>query len=77
MMMKVLRRRVKLVEEKGDSMKDQVWSSNPWASLPCGRQDCLVCFKKSQDKTGQDCRARGVLYENTCDLCKVMGKVVK
>ena len=45
MMMKVLRRRVKLVEEKGDSMKDQVWSSNPWASLPCGRQDCLVCFK--------------------------------
>ena len=65
------------MEEKGDAIKDQVWSSNPWAGLDCERHDCLVCYTKDQGATGQDCRARGVLYENTCGLCKAKGKEVK
>ena len=74
----ILSKKVKIVEEKGDTLKFQVWSPNPWRGEDCRRPDCMICLGKEQgEKGGGDCRSRGVLYENTCQPCKVRGVEAK
>ena len=63
--------KVKIVEETGDTVKDTVHKSNPWAGGDCQREDCLLC--RSGDKNG-DCRRRNLVYKTQCGECKEKGK---
>ena len=64
--------RVKVVEKAGQTVKNVLQRSNPFAKRECGRQDCLVC------KVGKprDCRKRGCVYQLKCkeDMRKYRGQ---
>ena len=67
-------RRVKLVEEGGLTLADQLVKSNPFSSPTCNRGNCQVClFKGSR---GQ-CQSRSVTYSNTCLKCSEKGESFK
>ena len=64
--------RVKVVEKAGQTVKNVLQRSNPFAKRECGQQDCLVC------KVGKprDCRKRGCVYQLKCkeDMRKYRGQ---
>ena len=62
----------KVVERGGIKMSINV-KSNPLGKKSCWSNDCPVC--KGGDE-GRNCRARGAVYEQRCQICKREGKEV-
>ena len=54
-------------KRSGNSTKQLLIKSNPWAGSSCGRDKCMSCL--FTDKP-QNCFAKGVVYDITCKECK-------
>ena len=57
---------VKIVEMGGQTLKDKICKSNPWAGKLCGHEQCFSCM----NGYGGDCRRKNVGYKITCSECK-------
>jgi hypothetical protein len=66
-------RRIRIVERAGVSLKQKLFSSNPWAREGCARKDCFPC--RSGAGEGGVCRRENLTYVIDCITCKNMGKV--
>ena len=64
-------RRIRVVERAGISLKNKLFSSNPWAKDGCGRNDCFPC--KPGAGEGGICRRENLTYVMTCGTCSVNG----
>jgi hypothetical protein len=64
-------RRIRIVERAGVSLKNKLFSSNPWAKDGCGRHDCFPC--KPGAGEGGVCRRENLTYVMTCGTCSVNG----
>jgi hypothetical protein len=62
--------RIRIAESAGMALSRLLPSTNSWGPVDCGRLDCVPCSQ--QDESQQDCRRRNILYENQCQLCKVV-----
>ena len=67
-------RRVKVVEEGGQTLSSQLVRSNPLGDKTCRRENCQVCLFKGGK--GQ-CKLRSACYVNTCLICKQRGLNIK
>ena len=54
--------KINVVEKAGVTVKRAIQRSNPFGMSNCQRNDCKVC----ELNNGQDCKARGCVYEITC-----------
>ena len=63
---------VKMVERAGMSIKNLIWTADPWGGVPCRSLDCGVCQNEDQEK--QICGIRNVIYSNSCVTCKKSGR---
>ena len=56
-------------------LKSMIWKSDPWDQDPCTRPKCRVCPQRiplpGEKSAGPtiSCRARSILYSNTCVDC--------
>jgi hypothetical protein len=64
-------RRIRIVERAGISLKNKLFSSNPWAKDGCSRDDCFPC--KPGAGEGGVCRRENLTYVMTCGTCSVNG----
>ena len=64
--------RLKIVERTGTKLVDLITRSNPWQGLDCQRENCLLCFTKSQTEKlkSQECTKRNIVYETRCRTCE-------
>ena len=64
--------RLKLVERTGSKLVDLITRSNPWQGLDCQRENCLLCFTKSETEKlkTQECTKRNIVYETRCRTCE-------
>ena len=73
------RRSVRVVERPGKMLKSMLWKPDPWGNEPCTREKCIVCQQRGPlpgekaARIGASCRARSVLYSNTCVDCVKIG----
>ena len=51
---------------------DLITKSNPWQGHDCKRENCLLCFTKSQTEKlkSQECSKRNIVYETRCVTCE-------
>ena len=63
---------IKVVERGGTRMVTNV-KSNPLGERSCWSEGCPVC---RGEERGKNCRARGPVYEQRCQICKKVGKEV-
>ena len=64
---------VRVAETAGMALSRLLPSTNPWGAGDCGRQDCPVC--EQGDEVPQNCKKRNILYESSCQICQVDGKI--
>ena len=64
-------RRIRIVERAGVSLKQKLFSSNPWAKEGCNREDCFPC--KSEGGEGGICRRENLTYKIDCMYCSKLG----
>ena len=64
-------RRIRIVERAGVSLKNKLFSSNPWAKDGCGRHDCFPCNPWAGE--GGVCRRENPTYAMTCCTCSFNG----
>ena len=64
-------RRIRVVERAGISLKDKLFSSNPWSKDGCERVDCFPCKYGSGE--GGVCRRENLTYTMTCTTCSASG----
>ena len=65
---------IKIVEKPGTSLKNKLWSADPWGGIKCQDTNCKVC-KEGQKK--QIYNISNVAYTNTCLLYKEQGQETK
>ena len=63
---------IKFVERAGVSLINSLVESNPWGDRNCGRVDCFIC--RGDKGSIRDCMKESVLYNISCEECKVKGK---
>ena len=63
--------RIRIVERTEISLKNKLFSSNPWAKDGCSRDDCFPC--KPGAGEGGVCRRENLTYVMTCGTCSVNG----
>ena len=62
--------RLKVVEEKGQTLESILRKKNPWAKgTECGRDRCWPCSNPDKKEKGK-CTWEGVVYQITCNICK-------
>ena len=73
-MSQIMSYKVRLVEESGTQLKELLHNSNPHSKEDCTRYKCIPCIQKrgGNEEIGP-CKARGILYTSTCQLCKARG----
>ena len=57
---------IKVVEKVEHNMKRELQKSNPFKTIICCREDCILCKMNS----GVDCRTRACVYEMKCEECR-------
>ena len=63
---------IKFVERAGVSIADMLVESNPWGDRKCGRDKCFIC--RGEKGGVRHCMKEGVLYNITCNECKIQEK---
>ena len=61
----------KIVEKASTPLGNLLVRKDPWGDSGCGKEQCRVCGGVEEKAR---CRARGVTYSNTCQLCKAQGR---
>ena len=63
-------RKVKLVEEGGQTVADLLVKKNPFTSPHCNRGNCQICLFEGSKGL---CQIRSITYSNTCLKCEERG----
>ena len=59
--------RAKIVEMGGQTLKEQIYKSNPWSGNPCGHST-VFCMQREGE--GGDCKRKNVGRKITCSEFK-------
>ena len=60
--------KLKVVERSGAKLEDILHSSNPWSGKDCGRNNCLLCVTKIQQKKEEDNAAEKGMSSMKCGV---------
>ena len=57
---------IMIQERPGQKLQRILQRSDPFSEKRCKRTDCMICV----NDLGIDCRARGCVYQITCEECE-------
>ena len=69
------KKRIRIVERAGVSLKSKLFSSNPWSKEGCVRTGCFPCLPGGGE--GGACRRENVTYCLQCNSCLKQGEGVQ
>ena len=61
--------KTKVVEDGGLCTKNVLSKSNQFPRDKCGRDDCVICLQREENKSSVQCVKRSVGYEGQCVRC--------